>query len=218
MVIVFRNVTERKINELALIEAEKKFRTIFENTKEGIYRSTLNGQLVLVNPSMVKMFEYESEKQMLQYIQNIGQQLYVNQSDRENIIFQLKKEGIIKEYEFQARTFTGKTIWIIVNAHNVYDDRGEVAYLEGTTTDITQRKTDQERLRNHFEILNKYAFINSHEVRAHVATMLGLMNLSFSQFISEEEKGQVLQHLYDETSKLDLVIRNLSELIGSGDR
>jgi PAS domain S-box-containing protein len=167
---------------------------------------------------MVKMFEYESEKQMLQHIQNIGRQLYVNQSDRENIISQLKRQGIIKDYEFQARTFTGKTIWIIVNAHNVYDENGDVAYLEGTTTDITQRKTDQERLRNHFEILNKYAFINSHEVRAHVATMLGLMNLSFSEYISEDEKGQVMQHLYDETSKLDLVIRNLSELIGSGDR
>ena len=217
MVIVFRNVTERKKNELALIEAEKKFRTIFENTREGIYRSTLKGQLVLVNPSMVKMFEYESEQQMLENIHHIGQQLYVNQSDRDNVISQLKKEGIIREYEFQARTFTGKTIWIIVNAHNVYDENGEIVCVEGTTTDITQRKLDQERLRNQFDILNRYAFINSHEVRAHVATMLGLMNLNFSQFLTEEERKQVLQHLFDETNKLDLVIRNLSELIGSGD-
>lgn len=216
MVIVFRNVTERKKNELALVEAEKKFRTIFENTREGIYRSTLKGQLVLVNPSMVKMFEYESEEQMLQSIHHIGQQLYVNQSDRDNVVSQLKREGAIKEYEFQARTYTGKTIWIVVNAHNVYDENGDIVCVEGTTTDITQRKLDQERLRHQFDILNRYAFINSHEVRAHVATMLGLMNLSFSQFITEDERKQVLQHLFDETNKLDLVIRNLSELIGSG--
>ena len=59
----------------------------------------------------------------------------------------------------------------------------------------------------------KYAFINSHEVRAHVATLLGLVNLFKEGHITEEEKDRVIKLIGSETAALDKVIRGLSSLI-----
>lgn len=59
----------------------------------------------------------------------------------------------------------------------------------------------------------KYAFINSHEVRAHVATLLGLVNLFNGGHLSAEEQERVIKLISQETQALDKVIRGLSSLI-----
>lgn len=213
MVLVFRDVTSQKDNVEARLEAERDFRVIFENTQEGIYRSTLYGQLTLVNPSMVKIFEFDTAEEMIAEVNDIGRQLFLDGETRQNVVSRLTSDGKIVGFEFKANTRKGRVIWIRLNAHVSFDSHGEIAYVEGSVTDVTQRKTDQENLQRQFEALKQYAFINSHEVRSHVATMLGLMNLCIAKYVSEDEKDDILNHLYDETSKLDDVIRKLSKLI-----
>src|SRR5690606_24895968 len=71
---VARNVTERRRMENALRESEERYRSLFDNMMDGIYRSTHDGRFVEVNPAMVRMFGYASREEMLQV--DIKSELY----------------------------------------------------------------------------------------------------------------------------------------------
>ncbi len=52
---VVEDVTAAKANETALQQAEGKYRSIFENAVEGIFRSTPQGQFRTANPALARM-------------------------------------------------------------------------------------------------------------------------------------------------------------------
>ncbi|MEN6616381.1 MAG: PAS domain S-box protein, partial [Syntrophorhabdus sp.] len=58
IVIMVRNVTEKRQAEKALIESEEKYRSIFENATEGIFQSTVEGRYLSVNPAFARMHGY----------------------------------------------------------------------------------------------------------------------------------------------------------------
>lgn len=196
-----------------LDESEKNYRKIFENTSEGIFRSTVEGKLLLANPSLAKIFGFNSPEEMLLSIENIADQLYYRPEDREKLLGELLVKGFVNKMEIQSITREKEKIWISLSAHLVYEDNKTISYLEGTVTDITVRKNDRDKLNEQFQVLMKYAFINSHEVRAHVATLLGLVNLFNGGHLSAEEQERVIKLISQETQALDKVIRGLSSLI-----
>ena len=52
----------------ALGESEKGYRSIFENSRDGIYQSTLDGKYIDANPALVKMLGYSSKEELFQKI------------------------------------------------------------------------------------------------------------------------------------------------------
>ena len=71
--------------------SEERYRSIFENSLDGIYRSTPEGRFIDVNPAFVKMLGYESKEELL--LISISKDLYFSESDRQDIPypFQAKK-------------------------------------------------------------------------------------------------------------------------------
>jgi len=47
-----RDITERKRAETALIESETKFRSIFENIHDCLFRTALDGKILEISPSI----------------------------------------------------------------------------------------------------------------------------------------------------------------------
>jgi PAS domain S-box-containing protein len=65
LVIVNRDITDRKRASEALQRSEASFRSVIENAPYGIYRATPAGQLLHVNPALQKMLGYESQDELL---------------------------------------------------------------------------------------------------------------------------------------------------------
>src|SRR5712671_2669054 len=59
-----RNERQRTIE--AMLASESRFRELFDNVIDGVYQSTADGKLLTVNPALVKMLGYESQKDLLQ--------------------------------------------------------------------------------------------------------------------------------------------------------
>lgn len=207
------DITTLQLREEALKASEKKYRTIFENTSEGIYRCTVEGELLLANPSFVQIFGYTSEDEMKSEVSDIGENLYAVAADRQRFLGELLLKGFVNKAEVKAKTRLGDTIWVSINAHLAYSVGKTIEYIEGTITDITERRMSLQKIDEQYEALRKYAFINSHEVRAHVATLLGLSNLFASESVNKMEKESIVELMQQETSALDIVIRKLSEII-----
>src|SRR5690606_11195752 len=53
---VARDITQLIETEQALREAEEKYRTIFENSVEGIFQTSLEGRFIRVNPALARIY------------------------------------------------------------------------------------------------------------------------------------------------------------------
>ncbi len=140
-------VIARKQAEAALREAEERYRSIFENASEGIFQSTLEGTYLSVNPALARIFGYESIDELINSIQSITRQIYVDPQRRHEFIAEMNRYNKVSRFESQVYRQDGTMIWVSENARAVRDPQGNLLYYEGTVVDITARKIAEERLR-----------------------------------------------------------------------
>jgi len=137
---VLYDITERKWAEEALRQAEEKYRSIFENATDGIYQTSLTGELINANPALAKIFGYELAPEMIYDLTENEAQSYVESNRREEFRELIRQQGTILKFESQMRRRDGQIIWVSENAHTVYDGAGEPQFYEGMMVDITERK------------------------------------------------------------------------------
>jgi PAS domain S-box-containing protein len=137
-------------------QAEAKYRSLFENAVEGIFQTTPEGRFLSVNPSIAKLFGYDSPQEFIRQIIDIGGQHYVNPKDRETYKNILEREGIIKGFEVQLTNKEGDLLWASISARVVKDDKGGILHYEGTVENITERKLAIEALKGERFTLKEY--------------------------------------------------------------
>ena len=152
-VIAFVDVTERKRADEALRQAEEKYRLIFENSAEGIFQSTPDGQFISINPALARIFGYSSPEEMTHGIGNIAQDLYIDPDRRLQFERGMETNNTVSEFEAQARRKDGSIIWTSESGRAIRDADGIIRYFEGTVENITERREAQEALRRQNEYL-----------------------------------------------------------------
>jgi adenylate cyclase len=147
-IIAFTDITERKKAEAALVQAEEKYRGIFENALEGIFQTTVDGLFISANPALAQIYGYDDPEELIESINDIQQQLYVEPQRRQEFLELMKQHGTLSEFESQVYCRDGNMIWISEYTRTVYDANGEVLYYQGFAEDITlRRQVEMERLR-----------------------------------------------------------------------
>ena len=129
---------ERKQAEQALRSSEARYRGLFENVIEGVYRTTADGRLESGNPALVEMLGYERVDELLE-LPGLHA-LQANPADRERVLATLDSDGVIRNAEYQLRRRDGSLITVVENARVVRDADGVAIGYEGTLADITERK------------------------------------------------------------------------------
>ncbi len=129
-----------------LLESEENYRSLFENSVIGIFRTTLEGRFLAINTTLARIFGYDTPQEMLNAFRDIGSQVYVNPDDRQRIIKTLGNEGVVKDFEAGVYRRDGNTGWIKINAAAVFDVQGNIRYYEGTAKDITEQKNTEDAL------------------------------------------------------------------------
>ena len=142
-----REVAEHERTEAALIQAESKYRSIFENAGEGIFLTTPDGKYLAANPMLAQIYGYESSDELMRTVHNITDQLYVDPKRREEFRRRLHAEEFIADFESQVYRRDGSIIWISEKARAVHDENGELKYYEGAVEDITRRREQEDLIR-----------------------------------------------------------------------
>lgn len=117
----------------SLQKEDNNYRKLFENSIDGIYKSTPEGKFIEVSPSLVNMLGYHSKEELLGI--DIKTELYFDTEDRKNIIKQLDSDKI-KEYRIRKKD--GSSIWVEDYGKNLTDENGSVIYYEGIIHDVTE--------------------------------------------------------------------------------
>ena len=129
---------ERRQAEEALRESEGRFRTLFDNVVEGVYRATADGRLESANPALVNMLGFDSVEELLALPTTVP--LYVDPRAREAVRETLHREGRVRNAELELRRRDGSVITVLSNARAVRNADGDTVGYEGTIADITERK------------------------------------------------------------------------------
>ncbi len=148
---IFTDITERKKANDTLQKAEEKYRTIFSESIEGIFQSTLEGKFLTANPALAHMWGYESPEELISSIQEISSQIYADPSRRDEFTKVMRQDGQVYGFEYQVRRKDGGTMWVSENARAVCDDKGTLLYYEGHIEDITKRRQAEKLVRENEE-------------------------------------------------------------------
>lgn len=164
-----RDITDRKQAEEALRIAEENYRSIFENALEGIFQSTPDGRYINVNPALAKIYGYDSSREMLESITDVGTQIYVDPEKRDEFRALLAAQDKAINFEYRCYCKDGSIIWTQIDARAVRDNSGQVLYYEGIVQDITERKRREDELRRQLEELR--IEIDQNKRKKEVATL-----------------------------------------------
>jgi len=137
-------ITERKKAEEALRESEERFRTLFENSTIGIYRTTPDGRILLANSTLVRMLGYSSYEELKR--RNLEAEGFAPDFPRGRFHLLIEKEGEVRGLESAWTKADGTVIYVRESAKAIRNAEGRVILYEGTVEDITERRQAQEAL------------------------------------------------------------------------
>jgi len=140
---VFDN-TERREAEEERRRSEERFRSIFENAPFGIFQTTLDGRILGVNPTIARMFGYQSPKQMIGAVNTGSGRFFAHQEQREDLLQRALSTGSYAQGEVEYRRKDGSHF--MANLHVRAVDAEGGAFLEGFVEDITSRKEAEQAL------------------------------------------------------------------------
>lgn len=145
IMVIARDITDRKKMEAELREAEQKFRTLVEKSMVGVY-IIQHGKYVYVNPRFAEIFGYTPEE----LIGSVAVDTVIDESYRdivaENIRKRINGEVETVNYETMGLKKNGANNW--VELHGSRTEMAGVPTIIGSMIDVTKRKKAEEELRS----------------------------------------------------------------------
>jgi diguanylate cyclase (GGDEF)-like protein/PAS domain S-box-containing protein len=143
---IVQDISTRESTYRALRNAERRYRSLFDNAIEGIFRTSPDGRYLDANPALARIYGFDSPLDLMNSLSDIGSQLYTDSSRRQTFIDTMRRHASITGFESQIRRNDGRLIWISENARAVHDDSGRLICYEGTVEDVTELREYKERI------------------------------------------------------------------------
>jgi len=213
---VISNALERKKSESALVNSEEKFRTLTEKAHAAIF-ITQDYRFVYANPETGKLTGY-SEDELL--TQNLIELL-----DLEEKNSAIKSgEKIRQDESYNARnerkiiTKSGEVKHIDITSNKIkYNDQDAMISIAFDVTekhkkDEEEKKLIQQLIQQNLD-LEQFSYITSHNLRSPVAGIKGLISILEKESLGSELNHNVVERIEIAANKLDVVIKDLNEVI-----
>ncbi len=208
--------------DAGLSEEAHLYRSMFEHASWGIFQTTVDGRYLTANPALARIYGYPSPAAMLSALVDIGRQLYVDLSRRDDFVRLMKENGTLSGFESEVYRRDGSVIWISESCREVHDSTGRFLYYEGTVEDITARKAAEAELRaardraEHASKAKSTFLANmSHELRTPLNAVLGFAEIIKGQYfgpLGDSRYGDYAADIYASGKHLLDVINDILDL------
>jgi PAS domain S-box-containing protein len=145
LVIVNRDISERKKAQEALSRSEASFRSLVEGAPYGIYRATMTGQFLEVNPALQRILGYESAQELFKA--DLATQVFRHTADYQRMNEFLAESRELKDIEMEWKRPNGEPIVVRCSGHRVDVKDGGPGYFEVFAEDVTEKRTLERQLR-----------------------------------------------------------------------
>ena len=142
---IVRDITEQKRIEQALLQSERRFRTLANTVPDIVWTADPDGTITFTNDRWFVFCGITPEENASRWPEPL-----LHPDDRERCLEQWTRalrEGTEYEIEVRNRRHDGEYRWFLVRAVPVRDAEGRIAAWFGASTDIHDRKQAEEQQR-----------------------------------------------------------------------
>jgi sigma-B regulation protein RsbU (phosphoserine phosphatase) len=208
-----RYAIERHRMNMALLQAEEKYHSVFDHLVEGIFQTSPEGRYLMANAVLARILGYSSPEELIEGLTDIGRRVYVAEGRREEFIRLMQERDTFTGFESAAYRKDGSVIWVSENCRAVRDAQGRLLYYEGTVEDITQRRQAEENLRNSEALYHSLVeTLPQNILRKDLQGRFTFANQQFCRIL-----GRTLQEIVGQTD-FDFFPRELAEKYQRDDR
>ncbi len=147
-------------------EAEREYRSIFENAAEGIWRTTPAGRLLTANPAMAHLLGYDTPEELVSSVTDLKADVYVDPSRRDEFRKLIEMQSTVNGFQASYRRRDGGAVVLSVSGRAIRDESGEILYYDGIAEDVTastraieQLKQSEKRFRQLADNINEVFWV-----------------------------------------------------------
>ena len=193
------NIDKKVIAENALVEKKRETENILQSITDGFFTLNNNWQFTYVNKETEKTLRHTRDeligRSILDIFPEAKQLKFYSEYQR------AKMEGVSVHFE---EFLPSLNIWVSVNAYPTKE--GVTVYF----VNVTEQRNHVDMIEQQNKRLREIAWIQSHEVRAPVASILGLIQVFNMEDPADPVNRELLKHLKEATDKLDEVTRRIT--------
>lgn len=207
---------EMEVTAEQLKESKRNFELALRGSSAGIWVLEIAANKLYISPQMSRMLGHSGAERF--DIDRSEFMSYVHPDDAELVNDSLNRHIENKErFEIECRLKTkdGDYIWVLDTGQAEWDSEGNPIKMVGSIVDITERKKAEQEvyekntmLRKTNEELDRFVYSTSHDLRAPLSSVLGLINL-IEYTDDEEEKSMSLQLMKERINTLNGFIADI---------
>ena len=201
---------------------EASYHAFVDSAIEGFFRTTRDGQYLIVNPALARIYGYDTPEQLRTELTNIGETLYIDQNRRAEFQALMARDRMVHDFVSQIRRRDGTVIWIAENARMVLDDDEQFLFYEGTVEDVTLQRESEEAMRRALAETQeaaraKAAFLAamSHELKTPLNAVIGFSDLMRQELfgaIGEPRYRAYISDIHENGQRLLTMINDILDL------
>ena len=222
VVMIARDVTEKKRSQQVIKDSEEKYRNITENIDDFLFtfeRVDTHLRPVFYTSSVEKITGYtqtdllSDSKLFLKIIHPDDLKIIKNK------IANLFKSKIQLSSEFELRIINkhGNIVWVRIKLNLLRDREGTIQKLYGLVNDISLRKKAEDELKKSTDNLvklnetkDRFISIISHDLRTPFSSILGFTDLLLNdEGLTDEEKKQYVTFIRESSSSMLSLVNSL---------
>jgi len=125
-------------------QSEINYQLLFEESKDAIFVSSVEGKYSDVNLAAVELLGYSSKDEVLAL--NTARDVFTNPEDRCKYVALLKENGFVKDFEVTLKRKDGKRLTALSTSTAIRNKTGDIVAYRGIVHDITERKRSEKAL------------------------------------------------------------------------
>jgi PAS domain S-box-containing protein len=176
LAIYSRDVTERKLAEMALVKNERMMQTLVSNLPGMVYRCHNDRKRTMEYLSEGCMNVTGYEPSDLTKNAKLAFNEIIISDDRE-MVWSAIQNGVLsnKPYQmvYRIRTATGDLHWVWEKGNGILNESGELITLEGFITDISDRIKAEREIETKNKELEQIVYVTSHDLRSPLVNVQG---------------------------------------------
>lgn len=215
---IARDISDKKKAEDIIKNNERRFRSLLQNSNDGLTLMTVEGVMLEVSPAGQKITGF-AEAEM------VGHSRFdlIHPDDLNHVmevfINVIENPGVTKNFEYRSLTIDGTYKWLDACCQNMLSDPA-VGAIVINYRDITERKNQELEREKLIKTLNQknndlrnFSYITSHNLKAPLSNLMGFLELLEDITIEDPTLRNILDGFGASTAQLNQTINDLVQIL-----
>jgi PAS domain S-box-containing protein len=200
---------ERKQAEQALLRSEARYRSLVQSAVVGIYRATVDGRFLDVNPALIAMLGYQSSSDFVSL--GLLRDVFVDDEAKATMQQSFLRHGRFEGLEARWRRKDGQVITVRLSGRGVRDEREGAEVFEVIAEDVTVRKALEDQLRQaqKMEAVGTLAGGIAHDFNNLLTVITGYCQLLLGQHENDPQSSRSLEQILRASDRAAELTRQL---------